>query len=77
MTVVEPGGALDGELERDLDKLRQVIEHHAFPTQKDDLMAACLARGEPVRLCTRLSNLSRTEVYSSVEQVLAEVAASA
>jgi hypothetical protein len=77
MTVVEPGGTLDMELQRDLDELRKVLEHQPFPAQQDDLMAACLGRGEPVRLCVRLSNLDRTRVYPGVDDVLEEVAASA
>jgi hypothetical protein len=64
-------------LERDLADLRTVLAEHPFPARQDDLMAACLSRHEPVRLCSRLSTLSRTTVYTSVDDVLDAVAARA
>ena len=78
MTVVEPRAApdypLDATLEQDLTDLRAVLEGLPFPTRQDDLIAACLGRQAPVRLCSRLSTLSHTTLYATVDQVLDDVA---
>lgn len=81
MTVVEPRGVHDHPpdvtLEQDLDDLRAALAGHPFPTRQDDLMAACLGRQAPVRLCSRLSTLSHATVYASLAEVLDDVAARA
>ncbi len=81
MTVVEPHGLRDESddeaLEQDLADLRAALATHPFPTRQDDLIAACLGRGAPVRLCSRLSTLSHSTVYLTVDDVLADVVASA
>ncbi len=78
MTVVEPhefrGGEIDAELARELGELREALAGHRFPTRQDDLIASCLGRSLPARLCRRLSTLSHTTVYTSVDEVLAVVA---
>ena len=79
MTVVEPHAVREGSpdpvLEQDLADLRAALEGHPFPTRQDDLIAACLGRHAPVRLCSLLSTLSHATVYATVDQVLADVVA--
>ncbi|WP_299443735.1 hypothetical protein [uncultured Phycicoccus sp.] len=67
----------DPTLERDLDDLRRAFADHPFPTRQDDLIAACLGRHEPTRLACRLSKISRTREYATLDEVLADVAAAA
>ena len=56
-------------LARDLDDLRRVLADQPFPTHQDDLIALVVARREPARLACRLSSLSRTRTYASVDEV--------
>ncbi len=81
MTVVEPRDVrdepLDADLAEDLAALRDALSSHPFPTRQDDLIAACLGRQTPVRLCSRLSTLSHTTLYATVDEVLDDVAARA
>ncbi|MBR7744294.1 hypothetical protein KC207_13450 [Phycicoccus sp. BSK3Z-2] len=63
----------DPRLADDLTDLRRALADHPFPTLQDDLIAACLSRGEPSRLACRLSRLSRTRVYTSLDEVCAEI----
>lgn len=73
-TVHEPG---DPALATDLALLREVLAEHPFPTRQDDLIAACLVRHQPARLCRRLAGLDRTHDYTSLDEVCAEVVATA
>ncbi len=81
MTVVEPrtvhGHDGDPSLEQDLADLRAALGEHPFPARQDDLIAACLCRHTPVRLCSRLATLSHTTLYATLDQVLDDVAAHA
>lgn len=82
MTTVQDRRGTDGDhgdaaLDADLADLRRVLADHPFPTQQDDLIAACLGRHEPARLCCRLSKLARTRTYGSLDEVLADVRAAA
>lgn len=62
-------------IEQDLAGLRIALASHPFPTRQDDLIAACLGRGEPARLCCRLSTLDHDAVYENLDEVLDAVAA--
>jgi hypothetical protein len=62
-------------LRRDLDDLRTALHDQRFPAQQDDLIAACLGAHVPVRLCSRLAALPRTDVYHSLDEVLDALAA--
>ena len=77
----EPGhdgdDAADVALAGDLAELRAVLADHPFPTHQDDLIAACLVANQPARLCCRLSRLSRTHTYTSLDEVCADVASAA
>ncbi|NHA69144.1 hypothetical protein [Phycicoccus flavus] len=82
MTMVHPapgttGDRADGSLAADLADLRLVLADQSFPARQDDLIAACLGRGTPSRLCCRLAKLSREAVYDDLGQVLADVEAAA
>jgi hypothetical protein len=81
MTMVEPdavtGAIVDDALAGDVEELRRALAGHPFPAQQDDLIAALLGRHEPARLSCRLSTLSRTAVYASLDDVLAAVEAAA
>lgn len=61
------------DLEPDLAALRVVLADHPFPTHQDDLLAALVGRREPVRLARRLTALSRTRAYVSLDDVCDEV----
>ena len=65
------------DLEDDLATLRDVLATHPFPAQQDDLLAALIARHEPVRLAWRLSTLSRTRTYLSLDDLCADLRAGA
>lgn len=65
----------DPALSADLALLRDVLADHPFPTRQDDLIAACLVRNQPARLCCRLSRLDRTHDYASLDEVCADVVA--
>ncbi len=67
----------DAALAADLAELRAALADHPFPTHQDDLIAACLVRNQPARLCCRLSRLSRTHSYASLDEVCADVEAAA
>ena len=67
----------DPQLVTDVDDLRRVLVDQPFPAQQDDLIAACLAAGAPSRLACRLSRLSRTRTYGSLEDLCADVVARA
>jgi len=81
MTTVETHGVHDDaqgpDLAEDLAALRAALVTHPFPARQDDLIAACLGRQAPVRLCSRLSTLSHSTLYASIDEVLDEVAAHA
>lgn len=81
MTMVEPHDVrdepMDPELAEDLAALRDALSSHPFPTRQDDLIAGCLGRQTPVRLCSRLSTLPHTTLYATVDEVLDDVAARA
>ena len=66
-------GDADPRLGDDLADLRTALADQPFPTRQDDLIAACLSRGEPSRLACRLARLSRTRVYLSIDEVCAEI----
>lgn len=67
-------GTVDAELlTSDLGALREALAGHLFPSQQDDLMAACLGGHLPARVCGRLSVLQRTHVYRSLDEVLDDV----
>ncbi len=72
-----PPAGDDPTIEQDLAGLRTALASHPFPTRQDDLIAACLGRGEPARLCCRLSTLDHDAVYGSLDEVLDAVAAAA
>jgi hypothetical protein len=66
-------GSPPDALEQDLDDLRAALLAHPFPTQQDDLLAVLLGRREPVRLAWRLSRLSRTRTYHSIDEVFDDI----
>lgn len=60
-------------LEADLSALRVALADHPFPTHQDDLLALLVHRREPARLACRLSTLSRTRSYDSLDDLCAEL----
>ncbi len=60
-------------VEDDIIDLRQALASHPFPTDQDHLIARCVARRSPVRLMWRLSCLSRTRSYASLDEVCVEI----
>ncbi|GGL45191.1 DUF2795 domain-containing protein [Phycicoccus endophyticus] len=75
MSTVHGAGGADPEatLAADLAGLRVALAEHPFPTRQDDLIAACIGRGVPARLCCRLSRLTRTREYASMAEVCADI----
>ncbi len=69
----QPQAWTPAAVEHDLNDLRQVLSGHPFPTDQDHLLARCVARRSPARLMWRLSYLSRTHSYSSLDEVCTEV----
>ncbi|WP_392543853.1 hypothetical protein [Oryzobacter telluris] len=65
---VQPPGPAEA-LERDLADLRVALATHPFPTHQDDLLAHLVRRREPIRLACRVSGLSRTRSYTSLDEV--------
>ena len=57
------------DLERDLADLRVALATHPFPTHQDDLLAHLVGHREPIRLACRVSGLSRTRAYESLDEV--------
>lgn len=65
------------DLETDIAALRVALAEHPFPTHQDDLLAQLIARHEPVRLACRLSSLSRTRTYHSLDEVCEDLRSAA
>jgi hypothetical protein len=60
-------------LETDLAELRAALDRLPLPARQDDIVAALVTRHSPVRLLWRAGNLSRTRLYTSLDEICADV----
>ena len=60
-------------LERDVEDLRGALARLPFPALQDEVIAALVSRRAPSRLLWRVGSLSRTRLYRSLDEVLAEL----